>query len=85
MQNEKNCSEKIIGGNVIMNHNKSPVEKQLVTVTELSGLTGLSKYTIRKFISEGGLPVVKSGRKCYISYTNFQKFIGGKINDDECE
>ena len=61
-----------------MEHNKNPAEKQLLTVAELSELTGLSKFTIRKFISEGRFSVIKSGRKFYISLDNFLRFTKGE-------
>lgn len=64
-----------------MEHNKSPDEKQLLSVTEVSELYHISKYTIRRFVAEG-LPVVKSGRKIYINRNTFETFIKGGENHD---
>lgn len=62
-------------------HNKSPAEKQLLSVTELSELYSISKYTIRRFVADG-LPVVKSGRKVFINRNVFDAYIkGGNSNE----
>jgi hypothetical protein len=64
----------------VENRNKSPA-KVLMSVTEISEIYGLSKYTIRRFISEG-LPVIHCGRKIYIHIPTFEKYIkGGKDNE----
>lgn len=58
-----------------MDNNKSPA-KVLLSVTEISKEYGLSKFLIRRFVSEG-LPVVKSGRKIYINKATFDNYIQG--------
>lgn len=49
----------------------------LLTVQHMSEITGLSKQTIRKEITEGRLPGCKVGRRLFVSKFKFIEYVNG--------
>lgn len=48
---------------------------KMVTVEECAEITGLSVWSIRRWIKENRFPVVKSGRRVFINMACFVDFL----------
>lgn len=49
--------------------------KALKSVEEAAGLLGISKWTVRSYITEGRLPAVRLGRRVLLEETELEKFV----------
>lgn len=59
---------------------RTPLDKnvpRMVTIKELSNLTGISEYCIRKLYKQDKLIHIKSGSKVYINYDKFIDYMNG--------
>lgn len=60
---------------------KSPLDEhvpKMVTIKELSNLTGLSEYCIRKLCKQNKIHFIQTGVKHLINYEKFLDYMNGK-------
>lgn len=57
--------------------------KQLLSVNELSKMTGLSKKFIYGLVQERKVAYLESGRKFLVSYDSLQAFISSNLKEVE--
>jgi excisionase family DNA binding protein len=55
---------------------------QMKTVKEVSRLTGLPYSTLSKYVKQGKIPSIKSGRTSYINYAEILNYIESLPNID---
>lgn len=48
---------------------------KVVTVEECANITGISQWSIRRWIKENRFPVIKTGRKVLINLSRFVDFL----------
>ena len=51
------------------------MSRDLLTVAELEGRTGIDRATWRHWIRNGLIPSIKLGKRVLVSRTDFEKFI----------
>lgn len=52
---------------------------RMVTIKELSELTGLSQYCIRSLCKQGKIKYLKSGTKTFINYQRFLEYMDREL------
>lgn len=66
----------VFRANNVEEEEKVPV---MLTIQQTADKSGISSYTVRRWVNEGVLPSITIGRKKLISWSNFCMFLNGNL------
>ena len=54
---------------------------EILTIKQAAKKYGLPEYALRALVKRGTIPVIQSGRRCYISREAFEEYLrkGGEV------